>query len=193
MEIKKEVLVSFIGSYGCGKTSVIRRYFPECREGEKFYHDGAPTKGGWMVYTKTIEQHPMGLKQSSLKVYDAGHSLNVRDEVGSGVMDAIVVCADVTNESSIKMALLYNMALFPVAAYSGPPGRDVKKAMRILCLTKTETFSGTWAVPLAEIKAVNVAMPLPFDEIIQTSAGHDVGCRELFDDVIRPHLDKWFD
>lgn len=187
MEIKKEVLVSFIGSYGCGKTSVIRRYFPEVdvREG--------PTKYGWNVYTKTVGQHPMGLRHSSLAVYDAGHSLNVRDEVGSSVMDAIVVCADVTSESSIKMALLYNMALFPVAAYSGPPGRDVKKAMRILCLTKVDVAYADWALTLSDIKAANAAMVLPFDAVVQTTSQSEVECRALFDDVIRPRLAKWFD
>ena len=184
MEMKKEVLVSFIGSYGCGKTSLIRRYFPEVDVCE------GPTKNGWNVYTKTIDQHPMGLQHSSLAVYDAGHSLKVENEVGSSVMDAIVVCADVTSGTSIKMALLYNMALFPVAAYRGTSGRDVKKATRILCLTKVDM---PWVMPLSDITAANAAMALPFDAIVQTTFQREVECRSLFDDVIRPRLDKWFD
>ena len=152
MEIPKEVHVNFLGSYGCGKTSVIRRYFEDVTGGYELKDGPTPST---QSYFKTKEQHPMRLKNSSLKVYDSGHTLGVRDEVGSQVMDAIVVCADITDESSIKMAFLYGVALLPAISHSN------KQPSCILCMTKGEEEKRAYTD--AELRQANEKMFYPFD------------------------------
>lgn len=183
MKVSKIVQVMFLGSYGCGKTSLIRRYFSDVLT--EFELKDGPTLETTR-YFKTKEQHPMGLNNTELSCYDPCHSFDILSEMSSSVMDAYVVCADATDEQSVKTALLYLNMLVLLHA----DDKLRKRPTYIFCLTKWDDTTKLRSHVGIHGAVANLGLSIP---VVCTSAKDDFHCDVLFNEHIRSRLGAWFD